>query len=182
MHRREALRFLGAAALAPLAAGLSAEERWQLGTSLHRRITDEPQAGSVLTGSQMAEVRALAETILPRTDSPGAADVGAPAFLDRLLAEWYTDTERSQLLAGLDAFTARCRASFGGAFAEIGADARASFLATIDGQRSEPPSAEAAYARVKDVMVFAFLTSAPIAPLVQSMPVIPGRFDGCVPV
>jgi hypothetical protein len=180
MQRREALQYLGAAALAPLAARLTPEERWQLGRGLHRRI--EAEAGGVLTAAQSTEVRALADAILPRTDTPGAVDAGAPAFFDLLLAEWYTETERSQLLAGLDAFTARCRAAYGGAFADIDAVARTSYLATIDGQRGDPGTAEAAYARVKEVTVFAFLTSEPIAPLLQSVPIIPGRFDGCVPV
>jgi len=182
MQRRDALRYLGAAALAPLAARLSAEERWQLGLSLHRRIEGTAQAGAALSSTQMAEVRALADTILPRTDTPGAVDVGAPAFFDLLLAEWYTDTERTQLIAGLDALTARCRAVQGRAFAELDDNARKTFVASLDGRRGEPGTAEAAYARVKEVIVFAFLTSQPIAPLLQSMPIIPGRFDGCVPV
>src|SRR5436309_379224 len=102
MQRREALRFLGAATLAPLLAPLSARERWALGLELHRKLASGA-AGQALSAPQLAQVRALADAILPRTDTPGAVDVGAPEFVDLLLAEWYPDDERQRLLAGLDA-------------------------------------------------------------------------------
>ena len=181
MHRREALRFLGAAALAPLLAPLSPDQRWDLGASLHRRLTT-PQSLRALTAAQFADVRALAETILPRTDTPGAADVGAPEFFDLLLAEWYSDDDRRQLLSGLDALIARCRTEQGKALAELDAAARAAFIATVDGRRGAAGTAEGAYTRVKDQLIFAFLTAEAIAPIVSDTPVIPGRFDGCVPI
>ena len=182
MERREALRYLGTAVLAPLVAPLSPAERWDLGRSLHGTLAAGVQAGRVLSPPQLAEVRALADFILPRTETPGAVDVGAPEFLDLLLAEWYTDGDRTALLEGLDAFTQRCRTAHGLPFAELDALRRADVLTTIDGIQGEPGTPEGAYARVKEVVVFAFITSEPIARIVNTTPIIPGRFDGCVPV
>ena len=182
MHRREALRFLGAAAIAPLVTPFSPAERWRLGESLHRRIAEGTRGARVLNAAQMADVRALAETIIPRTDTPGAADVGAPEFVDLLLAEWYPDNERQQLLAGLDALSERFRGGHGNVFAQLSTDARTTALGSIDGTQGDPGSAEWAYGRIKDGLVFAFLTSEPISPIVNTMPVMPGRFDGCIPV
>jgi hypothetical protein len=181
MDRREALRFLGAAAIAPLVAPLSANERWNLGASLHRRVSAS-QAPRALAATQFAEVRALAETIIPRTSTPGAADVGAPEFIDLLLAEWYSDDDRRQLTSGLDALIDRCRTAHGKPLAELDAATRSQFVATVDGRRGEPATPEGAYARIKDQLIFAFLTSEAIAPLLSDTPVIPGRFDGCVPI
>ena len=182
MERRQALRYLGTAVLAPLVAPLSPAERWDLGRSLHGTLAAGVQAGRVLSPPQLAEVRALADFILPRTDTPGAVDVGAPEFLDLLLAEWYSDADRTALLEGLDAFTQRCRTAHGLPFSELDGDHRTEFLTTIDGTQGEAGTPEGAYGRVKEVVVFAFLTSEPIAPIVSTMPIIPGRFDGCVPV
>ncbi len=64
-----------------------------------------PAAG--LTDAQLALVGAIADTILPRTDSPSATDVGVPAFVDVIVSENYTDDERAAFLAGLDAIDAR---------------------------------------------------------------------------
>ena len=181
MQRRDALRFLGAATLAPLLTPLSARERWALGRRLHAQLA-AGQAARALSPSQWAQLRALADTILPRTDTPGALDVGAPEFVDLLLAEWYSDADRERLLAGLDALEARCREAKGKPFAELDERGRGEFLATVDGVRGQPGSAEDSYSKLKDQLVFGFLTSKPIAELIRTTPIIPGRFDGCVPL
>ena len=49
----------------------------------------------------MATVTAMADQILPKTDTPGALDVGVPAFIDRMLAGYYTDKERGIIRGGL---------------------------------------------------------------------------------
>ena len=182
MDRRDALRVLGAAFLSPLINPLTAEERWDLGTSLHRRIARGARAGEALTAAQMAEVRALAETIIPRTDTPGAVDVGAPEFFDLLLAEWYSDSDKAALLRGLDVLSEKCRAEHGKAIADLAREARTTFALSVDGKRGELSSAEGAYARMKENLVFAFLTSEPISKLTSTTPIRPGRFDGCIPV
>jgi hypothetical protein len=179
MDRREAVQQLGALALAPLVPAL-AEARWPIGEAIHLRIGRGQQRGRALSPSQLGEVRALAETIIPRSDIPGAADVGAAEFVDLLLAEWHTADERSRLLSGLDALSARCREQHGRALAGLPSESRASFVASVDGRQGPAGSAEAAYARIKDAIVFAFLTAEPIAKLVNPLPVMPGRFDGCV--
>ena len=181
MQRREVLGFLGAVALAPLLAPLSAEQRWTLGESLHDRMAGGTR-GRALSRARMALVVALADTILPRTDTPGAVDVAAPEFVDLLLAEWYPEEERRELVAGLDALDARCREAQGAPFAELEPAKRAAFLPTVDGHNGSKGSPEAAYRSVKDAIVYGYLTSKPIGPLVRSFPIIPGRFDGCIHV
>jgi hypothetical protein len=181
MRRREALRFLGTAALGPLLLPFSPDERWRVGRALHTRaLVSKP--GRALHPEQLAQVRALADTILPTTDTPGAVEVGAPEFFDLLLAEWYPQAERQDILNGLAALEERCREQFGREFAQLDPKDRASFLRSVDGKRGERNSPEDIYARVKDGIIFGFLTSRPIAELTRTTPIIPGRFDGCVPL
>jgi hypothetical protein len=182
MHRREVLTFLGAAALAPLIAPLSPEERWSLGARLHQRILGGPTAGRALSAGQMGQVSALADTILPHTNTPGALEAGVPTFVDLLLAEWYPDDERQELVSGLDALDLRCREAEGKPFAELDQVGRARFLGGVDGHPGPKGSPEAAYRKLKEAMVFGYLTSRPVAELVRTTPIIPARFDGCIPV
>ncbi len=182
MLRRDALAFLGTAVLVPLLAPLSAQERYVLGEGLHARLAGNQAAGRALTPAQMALVTALADTILPRTDTPGALDVGVPAFVDLLVAEWYSDEDRDGLLKGLGGFDERCRAALGRNFAELTVRERAGFLATIDGKPGEKGSVEAAYRRLKDAIVYGYVTSQEIGTRLATTPIIPGRFDGCTPV
>ena len=181
MHRRDALRFLGAATLAPLLAPLSGRERWVLGRELHARLA-AGQAGRALTAPQWAQLRALADAMLPRTDTPGALDVEAPEFVDLLLAEWYPEEERKQLLAGFDALDERCRSAQGRPFAELEEVGRVAFLTAIDGEKGDPGSAADSYQRIKQQLIYGFLTAQPIAAIVNTTPIIPGHFDGCIPL
>jgi len=45
----------------------------------------EAQA-SFLTAAELVSLTVLVDTIIPRTDTPGAADAGVPAYIDRRLA------------------------------------------------------------------------------------------------
>ena len=181
MQRREALTLIGATALAPLLSPLSAAERWRVGAGLHERAGTQG-AGTALTPAQLALVTALADTILPTTETPGAVEVGVPAFVDLLFAEWYPDPERRQLLGGLDSWDARCREARGKSFAELDPAGRASWLAQVDAATGPPGTPEAAYGSLKGSLVFGYLTSRPVAEMQRTTPIIPGRFDGCVPV
>ena len=181
MQRREVLHFLGIAALGPLLVNIPAEERLRVGRALHTRALAS-KSGQILNPDQMAQLRALADTILPKTDTPGALEVGAPEFFDLLLAEWYPEAERSEILSGMNALEDRCRQSFGKPFAELDGSNRAAFLNTVDGKRSSRGSPEDVYGRIKDGIVFGFVTSKPISELTRTTPIIPGRFDGCVPL
>jgi gluconate 2-dehydrogenase gamma chain len=180
MHRREVLGFLGAAVLGPALSPLSAQDRWAIGARIHERAGRIPLLA--LTPAQMATLVALSDTILPRTDTPGAVDVGVPAFIDLLIAEWYGDDDKAELLGGVDGFEARSRAATGKGFAESDPAGRAAFLATIDGKDGETGSLEAAYRRLKDTIIFGYVTAEPVARMLATTPIIPGRFDGCTPV
>jgi len=52
----------------------------------------------------------------------------------------------------------------------------------VDGARGDPGTAGDSYQRIKNQLVFGFLTARPIAAIVNTTPVIPGRFDGCIPL
>ncbi len=182
MHRREALAFLGTAVLAPLISPLSAQERSTLGEGLHARLARGQAPGQSLSAAQMALVTALADTLLPRTDTPGALDVGVPKFVDLLVAEWYPDQLRAEILVGLDAIDARGVARGGRPFAELEATTRAELLTGLDRREHPEDPAEAIWRPLRDQIVFGYLTSKPIAELLRTTPIIPGRYDGCVPV
>src|ERR1700730_9179808 len=107
MDRREALRLLAMGAalqLAPgkLFAGLR-EARAFLGTQTTVRTLDP---------HQYTTVTAIAELILPRTETPGATDVGVSQFIDLILTEWYNPEERIRFLNGLADVDVRTHALF----------------------------------------------------------------------
>src|SRR3954468_11372719 len=107
MQRRELLRALGGAtalALLPLET-VAAWTRVASG----RAVVDG------LGDAHLALVGAIADTIIPRTDTPGATDVGVPAFVNVIVGENYSDQTRATFIAGLDAIEARAKSEGGAA-------------------------------------------------------------------
>ena len=169
MQRREVLRLLAGSAVAAALAPLAPSERLALGASLHA----ESRAGDALDQPQRALVSELADTILPRTESPGALDAGVPEFIDRMLAWWHTGAERDQFLQGLRAIESRL----------AGGSPRLDVLTGLDSAATrEPGSAEDAWARLKSMTVYGYFTSRVVQEEVLHTVVLPGRFAGCVPV
>ena len=126
MDRREALRLLAtgtALQLAPrnLVAVLRAA----------RRLVETQAAPRTLNPHQEATTRVMAELILPRTETPGATDVGATEFIDLMLTEWYDEPDRTRFLNGLTDVDLRTKELFGKNFVDALPDQQAEILAWL---------------------------------------------------
>jgi gluconate 2-dehydrogenase gamma chain len=74
-------------------------------------------AQTFLTAAEIAALTALTDAIIPRTDTPGAADAGVPAVIDRRLAANPQLAERFR--AGLTALDGEAQSRFQRAFAAL---------------------------------------------------------------
>ncbi len=123
-----------------LLAAASALGGVMIGTPTLRTLAGETpttQASrAVFTAAQSRMVAALAEMIIPQTDTPGAIAAGTPDFIAMMVADWYTDTERGIFLGGLQELDAFCRASFGTDFLGASAEQRVQALTAAEKQAS----------------------------------------------
>lgn len=90
-------------------SGCAGEARALLASQSHART---------LNAHREATVKAMAEAILPRTETPGAADVGASEFIDLILTEWSEEADRKRFLAGIADVDARSNSVFGKDFVD----------------------------------------------------------------
>ncbi|MFT4822180.1 MAG: gluconate 2-dehydrogenase gamma chain [Halioglobus sp.] len=102
MNRRE---FLQCAAV--LAAGsVALPSSWVLSEEQSTFIAGQRNyidrsIATFFTPQQRATVAAIAEQIIPATDTPGAADAGAGKFIELMVADWFTEEERALFMSGL---------------------------------------------------------------------------------
>src|SRR5690242_7886088 len=68
-----------------------------------------PARAAVFDASQKQLVSRVADIIIPRTDTPGASDVGVPGFIDLMLGDVYAKRDRDRYLRGLAEFEAAAR-------------------------------------------------------------------------
>ena len=173
MQRRELLRVLGATtALSLVKAPHEAAAAWA-------RVVSGARGLGGLSEAQLALVAGIADVIIPRTDTPSATDVKVPAFVDVMVSENYSDTERTSFVAGLDAIDAHLKANGGLAVDSAGKSAAIESLEALTDRRSEPART---YWRLKDLVIYGYFTSEPVMKDVLHVEVMPGKFDGAAPM
>jgi gluconate 2-dehydrogenase gamma chain len=154
-----------------------------------------PSAGhnkpGFLSPAQVVIVSAVAEIILPRTDTPGAIDVGVPGFIDRVLKDVYKDDERNRYISGLAAFDAAAQAEHGGKFVALD---RPQQVALVRKVHDAAVGEERAFHRpnesfqrpfilvTKELTLLGFFTSEVGATKVLQYAAVPGAYHGCVPL
>ncbi|MCS6947343.1 MAG: gluconate 2-dehydrogenase subunit 3 family protein [Steroidobacteraceae bacterium] len=168
LNRRELIErlciLIGASAVAPQAIALQA-----------------PVAGRrrYLGHADFRLLSAVADTIIPVTDTPGALAAGVPDRFAALLTRWASPARRVQLLRAMRAIDRRARAEEGQAFAALSADRRFSLLdrhdksalelITPEGDGTGPAASagpfdgprvrDAGYAKLKELIVVLFYLS-----------------------
>jgi hypothetical protein len=187
MQRRDLLRAFGAAtALAFIPH--EAKAAWA-------RVASGIRPAAGLTDAQLTLVGTIADTILPRTDSPSATDVGVPAFVDVIVSENYNDADRTAFLAGLDVLeswvplpttaandSAGVRPTRPVPLALVAADERARVIDAIEHAPSRRQEPMRTYWRLKSLVVHGYFTSERVMKDVLHVEVMPGRFDGSAPM
>jgi hypothetical protein len=132
-----------------------------------------PRALSPADGASLA---ALADAILPDTDTPGATAAGVHVFVDLVLAECVPAAERQAFVDGLGAVEAACRAEHGRGVADVGPEARTALLVRLEGA-SHP------FVRMlKGLVVLGYGTSQLGATQALAYDPVPGGYRGCVPL
>lgn len=188
MQRREMIRAVAAGLALPAFQALAPDRAWAVARAVHDRVRSrQGDMPLVLTAHQDALVQAMAELIIPATDTPGAAAAQVNRFVDVILAEWADEGERTAFLDGLDGVDARSRERFGAPFLDISMAQQTDLLQAMDDEvtalrTAGEPAGNHFFAQMKHLTVHGYYTSEIGA--TQEIPQIiaPGRYDPCGPV
>jgi hypothetical protein len=174
MQRRDLLKAFGAAtALALLPHEAAAA--WA-------RVESGRRRASGLTDPELALVGAIGDTIIPRTDSPGATDVGVPAFVSVIASENYTDTARATFVAGLGTLAMQLQDTAGVAFVRQSPDSRAAAIGAIEQQANRRAEPARTYWQLKGLIIHGYFTSERVTKDVLHDKVMFSKFDGAAPM
>ena len=193
MDRRELLKFVAlGTALPAMPAEVLAALR-----EVHAGLASNPPR-KAFTAHQDATVATMAELIIPATDTPGAKAARVNEFIDHIVADWYSGEERARFLAGLADVDVRTQSQFQKNFADASpaqqseilralgvemAHATAALAAAPRGYRGSTPDPEDNfYFMFRQLTLTGYFTSEVGFTLQLKKVIIPGRFDGCVPL
>lgn len=122
----------------------------------------------------------LAETIIPRTDTPGALDAKVHRYLDVMAGEVFTEEQTAKFQAGLTSFMKDCKDNFGGSFASLADDKKqAALSAAAEIKGDDGPSF---FNSLRSMVIAGFFTSEVGAKEVLKYDPIPGAYDPCIPL
>lgn len=137
----------------------------------------------VMTKAEIAFLAALADTIIPRTETPGALDGKVPATLEAYLNDWASSKTRARWRATLAKLKTALDGGNADSFEKGNAAARAKTLGAFDAAvfaTEDHPLA--AYRDVKSTIATAYYMSEPGATKELRYDPVPGNFRGSVPV
>jgi glucoside 3-dehydrogenase (cytochrome c) hitch-hiker subunit len=122
---------------------------------------------SKFSPSQYGQLTVLSQLIIPTTDSPGAIEARVPEFIDLIVSQWQTETERSVILNGLDKLNQHCLAQYNSHFIECETQQQEAALSDFEllakqeiakGSAEEENSKTFFYA-LRELVVVGFFTS-----------------------
>ncbi len=179
MERRDWLRTVGAAV--PALAALSPDDLLAVGRAAHARAG----GSGALTAQQQATVAAIAERIIPATDTPGAREAGVAEFVDVIVGQWYAAGDRERFQRGLAELDDHCRAFLGKTFGDAAPGEQDAVLTGLEAEaralRAANPSAPRHFFdQIKGLTLHGYYTSEIGMRQELRFHVIPGRYDGCI--
>jgi len=137
----------------------------------------------LLTRDELQLTGVLADLVIPRTDTPGALDVGAHRTVDHLLAVCAPAPAQAAYKAGLARVDGAARAAGSKGFTALPAARQAALLQALDnGAAPFGPADQAFFRQLKGYVAFAYYTSEAGATQELAYLPIPGGFKGDVPV
>jgi Gluconate 2-dehydrogenase subunit 3 len=138
---------------------------------------------ALLSADELALTGVLAELVIPRTETPGALDVGAHHTIDHLLKTCATAADQTAFRASLARIDTVAREHAGKPFRALPPVRQAALLRALDdGSAPFTPADMAAFRKLKSYVAFAYYTSEAGAVRELAYLPVPGGFTGYVRV
>jgi hypothetical protein len=189
MNRRNYIKNT-AAALGLTLTGISMSEML-LSCQTQTKLDWKP---AFFTNNQAKLIAEIAETILPKTKTPGAKEMAVPQFIDKMVKETMDEASQKNLIEGIDSFEEGVKAKYNTDFISLKPNQRQEFLEKLDKDKPRSGLSMWGIALEKDVpqptffktikglTLFGFYTSEEIGRNVLVYDPVPGEYIGCMPL
>lgn len=160
------------------------------GCTTEANLDWKPQFFSPAQASLIAEI---AETLLPKTETPGAIELGVPQFIDKIIAITSDKNGKEEILKGMEIFQKDCETKFEKNFTSLDLEQKKEFLIAQDkaspafpvsmwGIMLDPnPQQITFYRRIKSMVLMGYFSSEKVGEEILVYAPVPGEAKGCVP-
>jgi hypothetical protein len=182
MNRRDTIKGLAAVAgIGLVPASVLAEFLGATAAAARGEATWKPKLVPTRHAALLAE---LVDTVIPRTDTPGAKDALVHVFVDLYAADVYPKPQQDAFLAGLDMLARPAGADRGKPFLDLAADERLALLVALEkASLAQGEPVEQSFVRsLKNTTLLGYFSSKPGVTRATGYVRSPGPFRGCVDV
>ncbi|PSL03317.1 gluconate 2-dehydrogenase subunit 3 family protein [Cecembia rubra] len=145
----------------------------------------------LLSQDQAKILAALVDRILPRTDTPGALDVGTDEFIDKILVSAFPEKIQKGFASGLDSFNTTAKSLLGKDFTKLDNSKKDEVIKHFEEKSEALPGALWAYnfaegdefpfyRMMKELALLGYFHSEKIGKAYLAYDPIPGPFKGCI--
>jgi hypothetical protein len=152
------------------------------------KANDEKYGSSVdFNEKDIAYLDEIAETIIPKTTTPGAKDAKVAAFMAIMVKDTYTKEQQDIFLKGMTTLNEASNKKFSNGFMQITPEQRKELLIEIDNEqkkyakdkkKEDPPHY---FTMMKQLTLLGYFTSEPGATQALNYVAIPGKYEACIP-
>lgn len=150
---------------------------------------NEDRVGASVDFSEkdIAYLDEIAETIIPKTDTPGAKDAKVGAFMTVMVKDTYDEKQQKIFLEGMTKLNDASKSKFSKSFMDITADQRKELLTGIDNEAKEYQKNKKRedpthyFQMMKQLTLLGYFTSEPGATQALNYVETPGKYDPCLP-
>ncbi len=143
--------------------------------------------GPGFTDADISFLDEVAETILPRTSTPGAKDAGVGRFMTVMVNDCYTETDQKVFHEGIGKLDQASKDKYKKSFLDASAAERTELLTELDKEAKEYQSSKKGedpnhyFTQMKQLTLFGFFTSEKGSKEVLRHNPVPGKYNGALP-
>lgn len=136
--------------------------------------------GTWLAADQSRILLAVVETIIPKTDTPGAGELGVDKFVQKMVTDCYDKKTQAGLASGISNLDELSISTFGKSFTEASGVQKLQLLKDVE--KSADEESKALFSLVKNLTIQGYMNSEYVMTNITHYEMIPARYHGCVPV
>lgn len=155
------------------------------GVTLLPACLSHPEKASIalknldITARQEKLLAEIASTIIPKTDTPGARELGAHLFVLKMLDDCYDKDDQQKFVKGLDQLENITRKNYGNSFIKCSSKQKQQILEDVEKKEKYPPEVVFFYNLMKERTIQGFMTSKFVVMDVQKYEMIPSvKYNG----
>lgn len=174
---KKMVALFGATTASAVLSGCSVSATNQLAT----HTVAAPKNGKLLSEHQMTVLYSICETILPKTDTPSAVEVGCHEFVPHQLQHCHSQQQQNYCIQVINSVDTLAKDTFSKAYPLLQPQQQQQILLGIENNQSTTKTHKEHFKFLKALIVFGYFTSEAGATQALNFQAVPGGFVGSIP-